>query len=44
MPFSHDIMANMREFDYGFGDDLNQLLECWDSYAIQINDYREQKK
>lgn len=36
-------MENLEEFDYSFDDALSTLLECWDSYGIQIQDLQDEK-
>lgn len=43
IPFQHNIMENLEEFDYSFDDALSTLLECWDSYGIQIQDLQDEK-
>lgn len=43
IPFQHNIMENLEEFDYSFDDVLSTLLECWDSYGIQIQDMQDEK-
>lgn len=44
IPFQHNIMDNLEEFDYSFDDAMSTLLECWDSYGIQIQDMLDENK
>lgn len=44
IPFQHNIMDNLEEFDYGFDGALSTLLELWDSYGIQMQDMLDESK
>lgn len=43
IPFQHNIMENLEDFDYSFDEAMGHLLECWDSYGIQIQDLQDEK-